>query len=46
MLYGTDFPYRDGAEVNGGIAGWNFTAADLSAINNVTAMKLMPNLKA
>jgi predicted TIM-barrel fold metal-dependent hydrolase len=45
MLYGTDFPYRDGAEVNTGIAAWNFSAADLSAIDNGTAMKLMPNLK-
>jgi predicted TIM-barrel fold metal-dependent hydrolase len=45
MLYGTDFPYRNGAEVNAGIAEWNFSAADLSAIDNGTAMKLMPNLK-
>jgi predicted TIM-barrel fold metal-dependent hydrolase len=45
MLYGTDFPYRDGAEVNAGIAAWNFSATDLSAIDNGTAMKLLPNLK-
>ncbi|HEY4140430.1 MAG TPA: amidohydrolase family protein [Pseudolabrys sp.] len=45
MLYGTDFPYRDGAEVNAGIAAWNFTAADLAAIDNGTAVKLMPSLK-
>ena len=37
MLYGTDFPYRDGAEVNEGIANWKFNAADLRAIENETA---------
>src|SRR5262249_56100606 len=28
VLYGTDFPFRDGAEVNRGIADWGFTLAD------------------
>ena len=46
VLYGTDFPYRDGAEVNDGIANWKFSAADLRAIENETARKLLPNLKA
>jgi hypothetical protein len=45
VLYGTDYPYRDGAEVNGGIAAWNFSAADLRAIENETAKKLLPKLK-
>ena len=45
VLYGTDFPYRDGAEVNGGIAAWNFSAADLRSIENETAKKLLPKLK-
>jgi predicted TIM-barrel fold metal-dependent hydrolase len=45
MLYGTDYPYRDGAEVNDGIAAWNFAAADLRAIENETARKLLPKLK-
>ncbi len=45
VLYGTDFPYRDGAEVNEGIANWKFSAADLRAIENETAHKLMPKLK-
>jgi predicted TIM-barrel fold metal-dependent hydrolase len=45
MLYGTDFPYRDGAEVNEGIANWTFSAADLRAIDNENARKLMPRLK-
>jgi len=46
VLYGTDFPYRDGAEVNGGIANWKFSAADLRSIENETARKLLPHLKA
>ncbi len=46
VLYGTDYPYRDGAEVNDGIANWKFSAADLRAIENETARKLLPNLKA
>jgi predicted TIM-barrel fold metal-dependent hydrolase len=45
VLYGTDFPYRDGGEVNGGIANWNFSAADLRSIENETARKLLPKLK-
>ncbi len=45
VLYGTDYPYRDGAEVNGGIANWKFSADDLRAIENETARKLLPNLK-
>lgn len=45
VLYGTDFPYRDGAEVNEGIANWKFSAADLRAIEYETAKKLLPHLK-
>jgi predicted TIM-barrel fold metal-dependent hydrolase len=44
-LYGTDFPYRDGGEVNAGIAAWNFSADDLRSIENETARKLLPKLK-
>ena len=46
VLYGTDYPYRDGAEVNDGIANWKFSAADLRAIERDTAIKLIPRLKA
>jgi len=45
VLYGTDYPYRDGAEVNSGIAAWNFSAADLRSIEQETARKLLPKLK-
>jgi predicted TIM-barrel fold metal-dependent hydrolase len=46
VLYGTDFPFRDGAEVNQGIADWRFAAADLQAIERENAVKLLPRLKA
>lgn len=45
VLYGTDYPYRDGADVNGGIANWKFSAADLRSIEIETAKKLLPNLR-
>jgi predicted TIM-barrel fold metal-dependent hydrolase len=46
VMYGTDFPFRDGAEVNRGIADWGFAAADLRAIERETALKLLPRVKA
>jgi predicted TIM-barrel fold metal-dependent hydrolase len=45
VVYGTDYPYRDGAEVNEGIANWKFSAADLRSIEFETAKKLLPHLK-
>src|SRR5262249_1266298 len=32
LLYGTDYPYRDGAEVNDGIANWGFKPDELESI--------------
>src|SRR5262249_59212675 len=32
VLYGTDYPFRNGAEVNRGIADWGFASADPRAI--------------
>ena len=46
VLYGTDYPFRDGAEVNRGIADWGFAAADLRAVEYENARKLLPRLKA
>jgi len=46
VLYGTDFPFRDGAEVNGGLAAYGFSAAEMQAINRDNALRLMPRLKA
>jgi 6-methylsalicylate decarboxylase len=46
VMYGTDFPFRDGAEVNQGIADWGFSDSDLRAIERETALKLIPRVKA
>ena len=45
LLYGTDYPFRDGAEVNGGIAAYGFTADDIRSIEREVALKLIPRLK-
>jgi predicted TIM-barrel fold metal-dependent hydrolase len=45
VLYGTDFPYRDGAEENAGLASYSFSAADRIAIERDNALRLMPRLK-
>ncbi|MCX7311752.1 MAG: amidohydrolase family protein [Hyphomicrobiales bacterium] len=45
VLYGTDYPFRDGAEVNGGIAAYGFTADDIRSIEREVAIKLIPRLK-
>jgi predicted TIM-barrel fold metal-dependent hydrolase len=45
VLYGTDYPFRDGAEVNRGIADWGFAASDLLAIERGNALRLLPRLK-
>ena len=46
VLYGTDFPFRDGAEENAALASYSFSAADRMAIERGNAMRLMPQLKA
>ena len=46
VLYGTDFPFRDGAEVNAGIKDYGFSAADIAAIERGNALTLLPRLKA
>jgi 6-methylsalicylate decarboxylase len=46
VLYGTDFPFRDGAEVNSGLAAYGFSATELGAINRDNALRLWPGLKA
>ena len=46
VLYGTDYPFRDGAEVNRGIADWGFAAADQQAIERANALRLLPQLRA
>ena len=46
VMYGTDYPFRDGAEVNRGIADWGFSATDLRAIERENALKLLPRVNA
>ena len=45
VLYGTDYPFRNGAEVNAGIAAYGFTPDDLRSIEREIAFKLIPRLK-
>src|SRR5215468_4661812 len=44
VMYGTDYPFRDGAEVNAGIQAWGFEANDLVAIEHGNAQKLLPRV--
>jgi 6-methylsalicylate decarboxylase len=46
VLFGTDFPFRDGAEEIGGLSAFQFPPADLRAIERDNALKLLPALKA
>jgi predicted TIM-barrel fold metal-dependent hydrolase len=45
ILYGTDYPYRTGAEVNAGLAAQRFAAKDLRAVERDNALRLLPQLK-
>ena len=45
VLYGTDYPFRPGAEVNAGIAAYGFSAAERQSIERDAALKLLPRLK-
>jgi 6-methylsalicylate decarboxylase len=46
VLFGTDFPFRDGAEEIQGLAAFQFQPDDLRAIERDNALKLLPTLKA
>jgi predicted TIM-barrel fold metal-dependent hydrolase len=46
IVYGTDYPYRTGAEVNDGLAAQRFASKDLSAIERDNALRLLPKLPA
>jgi predicted TIM-barrel fold metal-dependent hydrolase len=46
VLYGSDFPFRDGQEVNDGLTQFRFKSKDLRAIDRDNALKLIPSLKA
>ena len=46
ILFGTDYPYRTGAEEADGLAAQNFPASDLQAIEHDNALRILPKLKA
>ena len=45
ILYGTDFPYRDGAEVNEGLGNYRFSSSERMAIDRDNALRMMPRLQ-
>jgi 6-methylsalicylate decarboxylase len=45
VLFGTDFPFRPGAEAVTGIAEFKFDPADLRAIERDNALALLPRLR-
>ena len=45
VMFGTDYPYRPGAEVVEGLTSYSFSAAELRAIDRDNALRLMPRLK-
>ena len=45
VLYGSDFPFRPGSDVNEGLAQFRFKPRDLRAIDRDNALKLLPSLK-
>jgi predicted TIM-barrel fold metal-dependent hydrolase len=44
IMYGSDYPYRPGAETKDGLAERQFTQAERIAINRGNALRLMPQL--
>lgn len=45
VLYGTDYPFRPGAEVNAGIAAQGFSPDEIRLIEREVALQLLPRLK-
>ncbi len=44
LLFGTDFPFRDGAEEIRGLSTYGFAPEDLRAIERDNALRLLPSL--
>ncbi len=44
IMFGSDYPFRDGVEAKEGLEGYGFSAADRAAIDRETALRLMPRL--
>jgi predicted TIM-barrel fold metal-dependent hydrolase len=45
ILFGTDYPFARGETVAKGLAAFEFSAADLRAIERDNALALFPRLK-
>jgi predicted TIM-barrel fold metal-dependent hydrolase len=45
VMFGTDFPYRDGMEAVDGLRDYGFSTTDAAAIDRGNAMALLPGLK-
>jgi predicted TIM-barrel fold metal-dependent hydrolase len=44
ILFGTDYPYRTGAEEINGLTAQHFAAADLRAIERDNSLRILPRL--
>ena len=45
VLYGSDFPFRDGLETVDGLRAYKFSAADLRTIERDNALRIMPAIR-
>lgn len=46
ILFGSDYPYRTGADDVQGLVDYGFSASDLRAIGRDNALRLLPRLRA
>ena len=44
LMFGSDFPFREGVEASEGMAAYKFSDAERLSIDSATALKLMPGL--
>ena len=44
LMFGSDYPFREGSEAAEGLAAYDFSDADRASINRQTALRLMPRL--
>jgi predicted TIM-barrel fold metal-dependent hydrolase len=44
LMFGSDYPYREGVEAAEGLAAYDFNDADRASIDRQTALRLMPRL--
>jgi predicted TIM-barrel fold metal-dependent hydrolase len=44
VVYGSDYPYRTGAETVKGLTEYGFSARDLAAIGRDNSVRLIPRL--